>query len=58
MKNINVNGEAGVVYVEGAAPASGSSTGVLLTKYDRFYRFVYSALVTQITHEKYMDVFD
>jgi len=55
---ISIEGEEGIKYIEGAAPSSGSSVGVLFTKYGRSYRFIYSALATPATHEKYMNVFN
>jgi len=58
LEAMSVGGQSGIVYKEGTAPASGPSVGVLVTKGERAYRFVYSAMATQETHNKYKGVFD
>jgi hypothetical protein len=55
---IMVDGQKAVRYAEGAAPASGPSTVVSVAYAGKIYRFTYSAMATQETHEKFLDVFD
>jgi hypothetical protein len=56
--SLKVNGQEGVKYLEGTAPASGSSMVVVVAYGDKLYRFTYSALATPETHEKFLNVFD
>lgn len=56
-KAVKYGGVSGIAFDEGAAPASGPAKGVLLAKGNYMYRFMYGALATEKTHEKYMSVF-
>lgn len=58
MEEVTYAGLEGTTYDEFVAPSSGKGYGVLLTDGKKFYRFVYSALATKETHEKYLDVFE
>ncbi len=58
LKTVTVAGREGIKYTEGAAPASGPSTIVVVTHGGRSYQFSYGALATKETHEKFMDVFE
>ena len=57
-KDINVGGIKGIRFFEGAAPASGLATMVLLTYDGNFYQFSYGALAHQETHEKFLKDFE
>ncbi|MBD3279734.1 MAG: hypothetical protein GF390_03415 [Candidatus Pacebacteria bacterium] len=58
LTEVTLAGLKGVKYQEGAAPASGKATVVLLADQDHFYRFTYSAMATQATHTKFLPVFE
>jgi len=58
MDDTTYAGLKGTTYDEFVAPSSGKGYGVLLTDGKKFYRFVYSALATKETHEKYLDVLE
>lgn len=55
---VSVAGREGIKYSEGAAPASGPSTIVVVTHKNKSYQFSYGALATKETHEKFRDVFE
>lgn len=56
--DVRVGGQEGVRYSEGAAPSSGSSIMVAVAYSGKIYRFTYSALATEETHQKFLEVFD
>lgn len=58
IKDTELAGLKGIRYSEGAAPASGPVTTILITKNNLFYRFNYGAMAQQSTHEKFLSVFD
>ena len=58
LQTVSYGGVDGIKYPEGAAPASGSSTAVLLAKNNRLYNFTYSAIAHKETHEKFMGEFE
>lgn len=55
---VSYDGVDGIKYSEGAAPASGPSTAVLLAKNNKLYNFTYSAIAHKETHEKFMGEFE
>lgn len=57
IKEISYGGLPGVEYPEPTAPASGSSTAVLLASDTNLYSFIYSAMATTATHTRHLDVF-
>lgn len=58
LETVMVGGVEGVKCKEGAAPASGSATMVIVVFEGNIYRFTYSALAHTSTHEKYLSVFN
>lgn len=58
LKPYTVGGIKGIRFFEGAAPASGPVTMVLLAHNDSFYQFSYGALATKKTHEKFLKDFE
>lgn len=58
IEKLTLSGRPAIKYLEGAAPASGPSTMVLVAKGDKIYSFSYSALAQKETHEKFLDQFN
>lgn len=58
LKDFTVGGIKGIRFFEGAAPASGLVTMVLVAHNDKFYQFSYGALAHKQTHEKFLKDFD
>ena len=58
MDSVEHAGLEGTTYDEMVAPSSGKGYGILLSDGEKLYRFVYAALATKETHEKYLDVLD
>lgn len=60
LQEAEYGGLPGIKYPEAVAPSSGRGYGVLLfdKKTGSLYRFVYSALATKETHEKYLPIFE
>jgi len=58
LQTVNYDGVDGIKFPEGAAPSSGPSIVVLLTKNNKFYNFTYSAMAHKETHEKFISDFN
>lgn len=57
IEEITIAGVKAIKHPEGAAPASGPATGILLARNQKIYSFVYSALAYKETHEKFLQEF-
>jgi len=58
IEEITIAGLPAIKYPEGAAPSSGPSTGILITKGNKAFRLIYSALAYKETHLKFMPEFE
>jgi len=57
IEKASFSGAEGIKYPEVSAPSSGPATGILLAHNQKLYRFVYSAMAHQETHEKFLSEF-
>ena len=57
IEKVSFGGAQGIKYPEVSVPSSGPATGILLARNSKLYRFVYSAIAHQETHEKFLSEF-
>jgi hypothetical protein len=58
LEEVEVGGEKGIKYPEGAAPASGPETVIFVSFNKKFYGISYGAMAHSETHEKFIDIFN